>query len=130
MNVGQVLSAAMEQNNINQTTLAERVGVSQSYISQICTGRKVPTVHVLNKLSACLGIDVQDFFREESLLDLRKSEDVQETVQATMSKDEAYILGLCRGLSRGDMAILRDLAERLYKHKYQTAGVMPMMATD
>ncbi|MBQ7785795.1 MAG: helix-turn-helix transcriptional regulator [Clostridia bacterium] len=129
MNVGSVLSAAMEQKRINQTALAQQVGVSQSYISQICSGRKVPTVSVLNRISECLDIDLQDFFREESLLDLRKAEQ-EETVQASMSRDEAYILGLCRGLSTGDMAILRDLAERLYKHKYQTGGAMPVMATD
>ena len=129
MNVGSVLSAAMEKKHINQTALAQQVGVSQSYISQICSGRKVPTVSVLDRISDCLEMDVQDFFREESLLDLRKAER-ETTVQASMSKDEAYILGLCRGLSNGDLAILRDLAERLYKHKYQTGGMMPVMATD
>ena len=129
MNVGSVLSAAMEQKHINQTALAQQVGVSQSYISQICSGRKVPTVNVLNRISECRDIDLQDFFKEESLLALRKAER-EATVQATMSRDEAYILGLCRGLSTGDLAILRDLAERLYKHKYQTGGVMPVMATD
>ena len=56
MNVGSVLSAAMEQKHINQTALAQQVGVSQSYISQICSGRKVSSSAISCAPSGKLGL--------------------------------------------------------------------------
>ena len=48
----------------SQTRLARESGVSQTYISDLEAGRSNPTVPVLKRLAAALGVRVSDLIGE------------------------------------------------------------------
>lgn len=66
MSIASVLCDAMDKASMNQKELAEQVGITQSYVSQICAGKKTPTIATLNRMSECLQIPLLSFFEEES----------------------------------------------------------------
>lgn len=49
---------------MSQKDFSKQVGVSESYVSQICQGKKIPTVSMLLHFSRCLNVPVQIFFEE------------------------------------------------------------------
>ncbi|MDH7577144.1 MAG: helix-turn-helix transcriptional regulator [Bacillota bacterium] len=55
----------MEQN-LSQQELAKRAGLGQSTIHYIETGYKSPTLKVLRKLAAALGVTVSELIGEET----------------------------------------------------------------
>ena len=57
-----------ELKNWNQTELAERSGISRSYLSQLESGLKDPTASLLEKLSDALQAPVNMFFDDTNLL--------------------------------------------------------------
>lgn len=67
MSIASVLSREMHRSGITQKLLGEQAGVSQSYISQICSGKKVPTIGTLVQICACLGVPLKTFFEDERL---------------------------------------------------------------
>lgn len=103
MSIATTLVQAMEQTGISQCQLAEQVGVTQSYISQICTGKKIPTISVLTRIGEIFGLSVQEFLRDG---------DVQQLLVPT--SDEAHILTLYRSMSKHDQAIVCGVVEQLY----------------
>jgi len=57
-----------EVKNWSQTELAERSGVSRSYLSQLENELKDPTASILDKLSSALQVPVNMFFEDTNLL--------------------------------------------------------------
>lgn len=54
-----------EQRNWSQTRLAEKSGVSQTYISELEAGKKQPTIPIIKKLAAALGVTVQELLDDK-----------------------------------------------------------------
>lgn len=54
-----------EKENITQNALANRAGVSPTYIYQLEQGLKSPTVEYLGYICAGLNISLAEFFAEE-----------------------------------------------------------------
>lgn len=54
-----------KQKGIKGYQLAERVGITGAYLSQIETGKKEPAIEVLRKISNELQIPLFTFFLEE-----------------------------------------------------------------
>ena len=48
-----------------QSQLAENSGVSQTYISELELHKKQPTIPIVKKLAAALGVSVSDLLNEE-----------------------------------------------------------------
>lgn len=48
----------------SQSELARRSGVSQTYISELEAGKKQPTVPIVRRLAAALGVTVGDLIGE------------------------------------------------------------------
>lgn len=62
MSIASVLSDALEHSGISQQELADEAEVTQSYISQICKGKKIPTIPMLIRLCDCLEVPISEFF--------------------------------------------------------------------
>lgn len=107
MSIADTLVHAMEQAGISQSQLAEQVGVTQSYISQICAGKKVPTIATLTRISDALGLSVQTFLQDEKA-----------SRPLILTPDEARILTLYRSMSKRDQAVICGVMEQL--HAVQT----------
>ena len=54
-----------EHRGLTQTELGAISGVQQGYIAQIESGRKTGSIETLKKLSAALGIDIDDLVATE-----------------------------------------------------------------
>ena len=63
--IGEKLRRLREKENITQNALANRAGVSPTYIYQLEQGLKSPTVEYLGYICAGLNISLAEFFAEE-----------------------------------------------------------------
>lgn len=52
----------MVKNQISRAELAEKVGVSETTITNICVERAMPSVQVLFDIARVLDVDVRDLF--------------------------------------------------------------------
>jgi transcriptional regulator with XRE-family HTH domain len=60
--MGLNLHPILARTGINQTTLADRVGVRKGFISEIMSGKKTPSHDTLLSIAAALGVQVGDLF--------------------------------------------------------------------
>jgi transcriptional regulator with XRE-family HTH domain len=58
------LHPILTRTGINQTTLADRVGVRKGFISEIISGKKTPSYDTLIAMAAALGVQVGELFED------------------------------------------------------------------
>ena len=59
--LGRVIKTLREEKGLSQKALAERVGVTDAYITMLETGvRKNPSLAVLQRLAKALGVPVTE----------------------------------------------------------------------
>lgn len=56
MNIGQALIKARKDKGLRQNEVAKRIKISQTYLSQIENGSKVPAIEMISKLAKCYDI--------------------------------------------------------------------------
>lgn len=56
MTIGETITKVRKDKDIKQKDLAASCNISQTYLSQIEKGFKIPTIDVLERISAGLGI--------------------------------------------------------------------------
>ena len=61
--VGLRVQQARRERGLSQEELADRSGVHQTYLSGVERGRRNPTVTVLQKIAAALGLDIEYLVR-------------------------------------------------------------------
>jgi transcriptional regulator with XRE-family HTH domain len=64
MDVGTRLTRFRESKKISKNKLAQEVGVTQGFISQVELGNRLPTLEVLNRICTALGITLAEFFAD------------------------------------------------------------------
>lgn len=60
--VGEKIQRIRKRNKLTQEKLAEKVGISTTYMGFIEQGRYAPSLEVLEKLSKALKISLPNFF--------------------------------------------------------------------
>lgn len=83
------LNKAIELRDTTISELAHRAGISQSYVSHLARGERMPTIPTLNKLARALNVRIS-FFLEEDTSPLQNiyqhfPEDIQEFLAARSS---------------------------------------------
>lgn len=63
--IGSQLRTVRKAKNITTQELANKVNISQSYISRFENGRAVPDIDMLEKILEALGTDLASFFSED-----------------------------------------------------------------
>ncbi|MEJ7508532.1 transcriptional regulator with XRE-family HTH domain [Staphylococcus simulans] len=66
MKFGQNIKQIRKRMNITQSELATKMGISQSYLSDIENGRKNPSIKTVKKLADSLGLSVTDLFNDNT----------------------------------------------------------------
>ncbi|MCF8023837.1 MAG: helix-turn-helix domain-containing protein, partial [Clostridiales bacterium] len=66
MEVGKRLKNIRKKRKYSQYRLAQKSGVSQSFLSSLEAGEKSPTINILGKICQALGISLSEFFSEET----------------------------------------------------------------
>ena len=67
MDIGQQLKVYMKRLGLTQKDIAERLGVSQPFISAICRGEKYPSTENILSICELLGITPNELFGVSSL---------------------------------------------------------------
>ena len=62
------LKAACAARRMPQAVLAAKVGVTPTYVSLICTGKRVPSVQMLVAMARVLNFTVSDLLGETALV--------------------------------------------------------------
>lgn len=101
--IAAMVTAAMQRADVTQRDLAERTGITQSYISQICSGKRVPTIGTLAKMSKSLGISLRDFFSGEEM----RAEDAS---FAKLTREEILLIQFYRSMGKKQQKLIFDLA--------------------
>ena len=92
--------------NVSQRELADRAGISRSYLCDIERGRGTrPSVEALDRIAAALGADRTEVLREAGILEPRLSPE--------KSTREQKLVALFRGLSDGNQHALERFARFL-----------------
>lgn len=60
MNIGERIRAERKKKRISQKELAERAGISNTYLSDIEVGRTDPSLKTLEKISRAMGISMKE----------------------------------------------------------------------
>lgn len=60
--LGDNVQKLRKKNNLTQTDLAEKVGISQKHLSDIETGTKFPSAGIIEKLAQELNVQVYQLF--------------------------------------------------------------------
>lgn len=60
MSVGENIARIRTNNNMTQEELAKAVGISQSMVTQIERGSKIPSIILANVIAKTLGADIKD----------------------------------------------------------------------
>lgn len=63
--IGTRLRLALELRGMGVSELADKSGVSQSYVSHIVNDQRQPTIKTLDKFSNVLGVPLNFFFEEK-----------------------------------------------------------------
>lgn len=66
-NVGEKIRQIRLERGIEQSVLAERIGVSQGFISQIERGLEIPSLKRLNDIAKALNVPVETLHKDKVL---------------------------------------------------------------
>lgn len=103
MRIAERLEQLMEEQGLDQSSLARKVGCSPAAINQIVTGRTSRS-RLLPDIAAELGVTLEY---------LQGRSDDRIGAKAVVSPDEQQIIYLSRQLGRDDLALVRQLLLRL-----------------
>ena len=91
MNVGKRISFFREQKGMTVNKLANKAGISQSYLRSIELEEKNPTVEFLSYICEALDISLKEFFDDNVEQELKDDPLLQEFYQLTPKQREALL---------------------------------------
>lgn len=105
--IGRRLRTVRRQLDLSQEELAERAQLHPTYISRIESGRSLPALDVLIRLSKGLGCSLGELLllENESELPFDQADEVAETVTA------AQIYGLLDSCTPQQLRLIKELVE-------------------
>lgn len=84
---GQALKLLRRSQGLNQSTLAEKLDVSRSYISELESGNRTPSLDLLNRYAGIFDIPVSSLmFFAEALQDKENFSSRLEKAKGTIAK--------------------------------------------
>ncbi len=69
MDVGKRIKYFRELKNYSVNKLANKAGISQSYLREVELGKKKPSVEILSYICDALNVSLRDFFDNEYCID-------------------------------------------------------------
>lgn len=101
MNIGKRITQLKTQKNMSTNHLANKAGVSQSYLRDIELGNKNPTVEMLSYICDALEISICGFFTED------------------INNISPFLLSAINLLNEKEQIKLADFIYELKKDKYE-----------
>lgn len=114
--VNQRIAAIIRTLDITQTSFAEKVGLSQTYVSAICVGRKTPSDRTI--LDICRAFDVSEGWLRSGVGDMfnRRNEDeeFEQILAEIVASDDQLIKRIIRSywqLNEPEKEVVRKLID-------------------
>jgi len=133
MNFGRYIKEQRSSLGITQPEAAEKIGIEQSYLSKLETGKSTPSDEIFNKIQDAYQFDVNemaDLIDSKELLKLTEVSSVKESIQALERKKVTttkswLIAGLILIMLGGGLlgaAMVPDVEESSYL--YRSMGIL------
>lgn len=84
MNVNLNIKEARKKSGLKQAELAKLVGVSENYITQIETGRKKPSLGLIDAISDALSVKISTLLAGEAIIDRIREELLAEAIDSSV----------------------------------------------
>uniref|UniRef100_UPI004055EEDC helix-turn-helix domain-containing protein n=1 Tax=Acetatifactor sp. TaxID=1872090 RepID=UPI004055EEDC len=94
MEVGKRIRELREQKKYTINKLANKAGVSQSYLRDVELENKNPTVSFLSLICQSLDISLKDFFDDGGVLGISEDPVIQSIYQLTPAQKDALLIFL------------------------------------
>ena len=65
--IGRIIKEARKEKGLTQKELGEKLGVSYQMIAQYESGRRKPKIETLKRISAVLGVGLEDFMTDSEI---------------------------------------------------------------
>ncbi len=111
--LGSYIKAKREEMRLNQEELAQRLNVTQGYITKIENGKKTPSYDVLNSIAKLFNITPG--FLTDILLDEEKIAEPEEENQKLL-----YWLSADKNISTNTKRILENIIRQEYEQTKKT----------
>lgn len=92
LNFEEKLRTYRKEKNISQEQLAEKIGVTRQAVSRWETGKSLPDIHTLHKISKILDISIEDFVDDYSYPKREKKEVINKKTLMKHYSKYLYIL--------------------------------------
>lgn len=88
MNIGDALKNIRKKAKITQLKMSKDIGISQTYLSQIENGERIPSIGVLEQISSFHGIPlgVMMWYSVESADVKKEKQDIYNKLKPTIDK--------------------------------------------
>lgn len=117
MNLGSTIKAYRRNKRITLKELAEKVGITASFLSDIENSKKQPSVETLGKLAEAFNVPLYMLFKDISSEDLLEKSD-KDTLNQNSFILQAEALFLSDALTKEDKeAIFKDITDLYWKAK-------------
>lgn len=117
MNLGSTIKTYRRNKKITLKELAEKVGITASFLSDIENGKKQPSVETLSKLAEAFEVPLYMLFKDtsnEETLEIRS----EDTLSQNSFILQAKALFLSDSLTKEDKeAIFKDITDLYWKAK-------------
>lgn len=126
MELGKTIKAYRNRSKITLKELADRVGTTASFLSDIENSKKQPSIDTLSRLAEAFGIPIYMLFKtapmQEAAEDIHCELEQGATTTANITQDafilQAKALFLSEALSKEDKeAIYKDITDLYWKAK-------------
>ena len=117
------LREAMDDQGIKQVELAEKLDSVQSYISQILSGKKMPSDRMVKDMAEILGVNLEWLLNGTGPKkpDLSREEEMSEIISKVLSqKDNSFVkqaIKTLTSLTYEEMQVLEKVVNSLAKKK-------------
>lgn len=111
MEIGKRLRELREAKGLSQGNVAERSGLARSYISHVERGHGTPTIEVLERWSAALGVPLPDLFVPDQVVAVAGGLQTG----ARLSEEEKRCLALLKRIGKPDRSLWLSLGLTIAK---------------
>lgn len=112
--VGKKIRFLLDQNEMTQKELADKLGVSTATVSNWCTGVKTPRMGKIDAMCKIFGINRSEFVGENETVAYYMNPETAELAQQLFEdKDLRVLFDAARDSSPEDLKMAADLLRRL-----------------
>lgn len=73
MKTGDIIRSAIEQRQMTQKATAMRLGISETYLSDILNGKRAVSAYVAVRLERVLGLDASTLYYRQAMSELQEA---------------------------------------------------------